>query len=70
VTAHVFVAVIGNRNANSAKYLTACGIAIDCGLLPFRLQREFPRRDAVRIPQRKEETPQAIVAIQAVEAAV
>jgi hypothetical protein len=31
--------------------------ATDCPVLLVRLQREFPRQDAVRIPQREEETP-------------
>jgi hypothetical protein len=64
-TASVCVAVIGNINAIT-KYWTQFGITNDCQLLPFRRQREFPRRDAVRIPQREEETPQAIVALQAI----
>jgi hypothetical protein len=61
-TVSVCVAVIANRNVTGiAKLCTVDGIAIDCGLLLFLRQREFPRRNAVWIPEREEETPQVIV---------
>jgi hypothetical protein len=51
VTVAVCVAVIGNSKViAAAKYCTACGIALDCELLLFRPQHEFPRRNAVQIP--------------------
>jgi hypothetical protein len=65
VTVCVLVAVIANTNVTepAAKYCTACEIAIDCDLLRFRLQREFPRRDAVRMPQCEEEASRTVVAL-------
>jgi hypothetical protein len=63
----VCVAVIGNINviAVDAKQETLCESTIDCLLLLFRLQRECQRRDALRIPQCEEGTPQAVVTLEA-----
>jgi hypothetical protein len=65
VTIAVSVAVIANLNATAnphvAKSCTTCGMGIDCTLLLCLLQCEFPRRDTVAVPQREEETAQAVV---------
>jgi hypothetical protein len=63
VTESVLVAVIQHNNVIAAKTWSLSEVAVDCLALLVRLQREFPRRNAVRIPQREEETPQAIISL-------
>jgi hypothetical protein len=43
--------------------MTQIGAARDCVPFHFLLQREFPRRDTVQIPQREEENPQAVISL-------
>jgi hypothetical protein len=62
-TISVCLAVTGNINVTITKVDTVCAIATDSILLLFCPQREFSRQDAVRIPQREQKTPQAVVAL-------
>jgi hypothetical protein len=62
ITISVCVAVIKNINFTAVtKFHTPYKMVINRVLLLFRSQSEFPRQDAMRIPQYKDKNLQAIV---------